>query len=890
MHRSPRLIIALGIAIQMLSGGHSSAEDTWKHEFTGGPRGREFNIIAEVTGRGQNPGARIFFAVQDEDNCYRLDMTGKSIRFLKVEFGVETPIGTVSSDGLPPEKTSNILIKRRRQTMTAALNGKVVAEAYDKSFTTGSIGVGVNGQTAEFGKDLRSYVCGEIHFLDSFMTVKADGWEPVSGTWSLLESATPTMSANPFQYAGRRAGRAPAISTPSQKAFLNWDNYAVQVSVRDVNGAAAGWSGRENNNPQRRLVRVRNGQETVLASQPGGYVPEVWYRLRVEVTGTTAKAFIDDTEVLAADDDYLTGGSVALYTESTTGTTFDDLAVYDMGYGFFEDRFLRPCRGKWLELGGRWTVENNTMIGVAQRAAKAVSGDPRWFDYSLAATITPPETGAAGLAFYHQDELNYYLYRLQAGGEREIILYDEGDRKILASLNHPVDGAEHTEISVDGGLIRLKINGQQVIETFDTSLREGRIGLYAEETTAVFAAVKVTTPPPPEPVETISDEVFETESQMEVFASDQRDWIPAGQPDAQRRNWSWYRVNLYGDVSVALSMPEGQPAGTSFEIALCAQSATPATGRPDSGYALRVSKTDSWQLSITREGRELARTVSAQEDAPVRIEFSRKGSFLFARLDRKLELWAKDEHPLDGTRAGYAAAGTVPEKLQPEVFCSNLLNYTFGRSPVDWRRAAGDWEVTSRWSCDSRWAWFCGDARGGPAIAWNKYGFKGDFSIEFCGAIKMDASRGRQYDYARDMNVTVAADGNDLTTGYSFVFGGWNNRLTALARGTEIAAKPQQTDRLAFTHTGQEHRRWYYHKIERQGDTLRWYVDGMLAVEYTDPQPLEGDRIALWFYDIGVIVARVRISAQEIAGYEHPDSVSDAQPKTIYDFVPQLPE
>ncbi|MFW5858149.1 MAG: hypothetical protein ACOCX4_09740, partial [Planctomycetota bacterium] len=56
----------------------------------------------------------------------------------------------------------------------------------------------------------------------------------------------------------------------------------------------------------------------------------------------------------------------------------------------------------------------------------------------------------------------------------------------------------------------------------------------------------------------------------------------------------------------------------------------------------------------------------------------------------------------------------------------------------------------------------------------------------------------------------------------------------------------------------------------RRGDRLRWYLDGKLLFDYTDPHLLTGDRIALWTEHRGIMVSRARISYAQAAGREDP--------------------
>ena len=877
------------------------AASDFLYQFENGPQRREFNLVVDIKPTAADPAACLMLCLEDKDNCYRVDFTKNSTRIVKAEMGRETVIGNSSKTGLG--KTSHAIIKRRRMTLTVALDGKVVAEAFDETFTRGKIGFGARRNTVAF-ENFKLYECGEVVFADDFMTTTAVEWKPATGNWMVLEAANPTLSANPFKYCGKNVALPGALSLAQKAGSANWDCYSAKVSAKDAAGAFVGiafycvdprnyhlfrWNGRKSDKPVKEIVRVRDGVETVLTTAAGGYIPGEWYSMRVDVQGSRVRAFIDDNPVAEVKDTELVGGTIGLYTQSQRGTEFDDVAVRGIGYESFDDDFAGLVPGKWLELGGKWAVDSGKLTGTAARAAKLVSGDDRWRNYIVTCDIFPPTTAAAGIAFYYQDELNHFLYRAQPKGTRELIRVFDGVKKVLASAEVPfAEKAERTVISINNGVIRAGVDGREMLEAFDPGLEEGRVGLCVEGGTASFGRIDVHTPPPPEPVLTMQ-EAFAAEKSQEVYAADQRDWIPDDRIDTNGRKWWWYRADLFGNASVELDMSDDKANNTSFELALSANdSPNMIAGKATSGYTFTVWKAGAWQLAVSREGEQIKRTASVFKDDLWKIQFERDGRFLFGRLNGKLEIWAKDDTPLRGSRGGYSLVPPAPKNMKAEVYCPNLITYTFARSPFDWRSAAGEWEVTSRWSCDKRWSWFSGEARNGPSIMWNKRNFEGDMSIEFCGAIKMDSSRGAEYSYARDMNVAITADGLDLTSGYSFIFGGWDNALSCITRKDAIVAQPQEPEKVKFTKSSNMHRQWWYFKVERRGGKLRWFVDNKPAIEYTDPEPLAGSRVALWGYDVAIMVARVRIAAENIGPMEQAEFPAKSSTKTIYDSIPSV--
>jgi hypothetical protein len=66
------------------------------------------------------------------------------------------------------------------------------------------------------------------------------------------------------------------------------------------------------------------------------------------------------------------------------------------------------------------------------------------------------------------------------------------------------------------------------------------------------------------------------------------------------------------------------------------------------------------------------------------------------------------------------------------------------------------------------------------------------------------------------------------------------------------------------------HRRWFYLKVEKIRNTLNFYVDGTRILSYADPDPLPGNRMAIWTWGNGIMVSRVRISAASVRPADAP--------------------
>lgn len=213
----------------------------------------------------------------------------------------------------------------------------------------------------------------------------------------------------------------------------------------------------------------------------------------------------------------------------------------------------------------------------------------------------------------------------------------------------------------------------------------------------------------------------------------------------------------------------------------------------------------------------------------------------------------------------------------------------FSTAPTDWRVAgAAIAEVANRWQCDPRWSFFVlkNDRREGKAAAlWSKYLYPGDVAVEFFVANKMEGQRGQPYTYARDINVTICADGSDLRKGYTFMWGGYGNTVSVILRNGVEVARCQGRIPTDMKY----HNSWFTYCVEKQGGKLTFRVTDHYAkhgplvdLTYNDPQPLQGDRVAVWTYDHAIMLARTLISGDGGETTESPD-FQPGPLKTPYD-------
>ena len=88
---------------------------------------------------------------------------------------------------------------------------------------------------------------------------------------------------------------------------------------------------------------------------------------------------------------------------------------------------------------------------------------------------------------------------------------------------------------------------------------------------------------------------------------------------------------------------------------------------------------------------------------------------------------------------------------------------------------------------------------------------------------------------AVDTKLEIFGDGLRHQSGYIVIFGGWNNKITTIARLDE-----HQKGRIEKRTHWQANQRYQWRIERRDGHTLKFFVDDQLIVKYKDKDPLYG--------------------------------------------------
>lgn len=395
------------------------------------------------------------------------------------------------------------------------------------------------------------------------------------------------------------------------------------------------------------------------------------------------------------------------------------------------------------------------------------------------------------------------------------------------------------------------------------------------------------------------------EFSMRGWAGANADWEPVAfaAERIKSRHVMLHRALFAGDFSSEIPVRRIRGPGAEFGAVLWPGN---QIGDVHVGYHLRLTF-DTWNekndvtdsdlsgdtvsLNLFRNGR----LVAARElEAPRRVSrllVRRAGRQILVGLNGKIVLLFRDDEPIETRRFGYYRAGveTIDEQARAEG--EGVTVDLFDRSPAAWVAIGAHWKISPRWICDPRWTFMTGGNYKNEAeklsAVWSKHEFGPDVAVEFHVGIRMDAQRrvnGNYYASGRDINVTLCADGTDLSSGYTLSFGGHDGQLTGIYRRGKLV---RRAPGVTMPRTMRIHNRWFRIRAERIGRRVRFQVHAYRTradLTFDDPEPLQGRRVAIWTYDNGIVVSRVRISGQRTGPGVSPDDLSASTPKTFYDL------
>jgi len=534
----------------------------------------------------------------------------------------------------------------------------------------------------------------------------------------------------------------------------------------------------------------------------------------------------------------------------------------------FSDDFMRTSDepGGWETHGGTWQtapVQNPDMganpfsykVRAEAEPATAIAGYPYWDEYRLTASLRPETaSGHVGMGFYVQDPQNMLLFRariLEGGAPHAdgfaLIRLVDGREQVLAQRPGGLRPSQwyRVQVKAEGPWIGAFVDGERLLAVRETTFSGGQIALRAVQTAARFDDVLV------EPVTLPLDTGQRLVGTVPAWAGiiDVDSWAGPATPweaHPEVPGLFWRRGVFYGDVGMRFEIPELPPGGQAMLLA-------DGDGESvQSGYSLTLSRSETTtSLVLAQGGKVLARSTLLNA-GPFALSLRKQGTRVLGLVDDKVVVKAPATEPAGAGRLAFWAVGFKPRISSIAVWSANISDYTFDTAPVDWWVASGEWDITNRWSCTPDWSWFGGFSADVAAI-WHKRAFEGNIALDFYAGPKMITLDGRKKEAMADFNAALCSDGTNINSGYAFLVAEKGVGARILKQGQVVA------ENRAFRLFSHGHNRWANIRVEKHNGRLRLFVEGQLAVEYTDPEPLSGGYAGIWTQNNGIMVPRVTL-------------------------------
>jgi hypothetical protein len=624
-----------------------------------------YDVSAQLT---QLP-AEWWIARQEDGSGYRVTVKSDGIS-LGIQHGNNvTPLAETKITAAPG---ATFVAQRRGPRWNLLVNNQTVLRAEDDAFNEGQIGY--RGTL----KDARVQPVEPIAFDDDFMRVASDValaqarnnprqgiritdaqitediWTAVQGKWQttgLTENpeAQVAQSANPFAFRAAEAGTSIALAG---RPF--WDDYAASVSIKPEGASAVGilayaqdaknylgliWT--DKSDPV--LRAVVNGVPRILGQAKGfgAFENKQWYRFKVAVSGSTVRGFIDDQEVVRAQTGLFGRGQIGLYCEAATATdtvAFDDASVRSIT-DFYDD-FSAPVPGRWKNITGVWNM-TGAARPVGKDGAFTVMGEPDWSDYTVAANLELPASGATGLVLHHIPGKGSYLLRIAGSkaklpyaGKVQILKVGGGKNQVLGeyTAGSRLDNTtQRWTFSGERGYLRASTGTSDddlnpIVDAFDVTLADGRAGLYAQAgagTTPKATNFAVEFPVVRSTWAKVPD-LYELEQQAQTmggWSTPQGFWVPVSTSGSEGKMLR-HKGAFYGDDTLRFQLPDltgGKALQLEFGV---------AAGKE---IQIKMSGADALKVDLTSAGGAQSATEKFDSLANLPVEISRRGTFVIIR-------------------------------------------------------------------------------------------------------------------------------------------------------------------------------------------------------------------------------------------------------------------
>jgi len=682
------------------------------------------------------------------------------------------------------------------------------------------------------------------------------------------------------------------------------------------------------NVPLAELIAVVDGKEKVLATSQRGFEPGQWYTIRINLGWQTAQALVDGELLMSAVNPGSVEGRVGLYadgaekprrpklddvtaamyviTDETTQKVVNEAADAQRTSSIvlFDDVRV----GEWLTFTGtaqaspylttttgRWKSFGDVSVNTSP--GSLVTGSPAFTNYTAATRVRLPDRRAtADLLFNIGKNGAGYAWEITASGQKLYAVDAQSKRREIDSAKLTLAPKEWADLRMeaDGPYVRLFFNNQRVLEAYDTTRVGGRCGLQSKARDVAFQSLMVTQHEPPRKKPEVNN-IFEADRWLSAWSSREADWYPVVLPaklvtpagatfdqvgfaaplPTDVPGLYWNKGGYFHNLRVAIPISAETVKGQTLHLTTDYDAA--------GGYQVQFAASDKggFVAKLARKGQPVGEYpfTSGKKSCLV---FQRLGDYLVLTVqdldpedtNTEPEVTAerpvfvfRDHDPLQAEMIGFTVTdpALAAAKLQVD---SDRLEDPFEYAPTAWIAESGVWAVMARYSCQPKWNWFGGFGAYTPTV-WSKYRLDGDQVVEAYTGIKMQYDN-QPEEYARryrDINMTICANGSNLNSGYTVIRaghpGGGADAVTMLLR-KGVVVQTTKEPKFLLPPQGVGHRRWFATRIEKRGDTIKVFIDNLLAMTYKDPDPIPGGFTGLWTYNNGIMVGRANIAAEKM--------------------------
>lgn len=731
-------------------------------------------------------------------------------------------------------------------------------------------------------------------FSDNFMHDEGalGEWKIVHGDWQVHALQTPVRSANPFSFLGR-GERGEAIA-----GYWFWRNYRFTCSAHPLPGSSFGlgfcrvderngyelrWRPDSGTAPAALVLsKVRDGERQPLAEKTMAFAPGFWMELSVSQLNGLLEVHVDGHRVMqVVDDAPFLGGGISLLSAGGEGTVFDDVDVRPV------DRLDLDC-AQWPALVWRQVPGSGVGDAGLRDVAAGEIGGIELANSSVSCVVNGMDATNAVLELRSRiSDGCMLLARIgpaaEGATEVGILWRHPGGEERLASMALPaMSGSNELRFSCLGRNAWVVLDGQSICWARVPPATAGGCGVslaVRPGTTAQPKLMRVGVAPAlplPQVVDRV--ETFTHEESMRSWNNPVLEWLPSKGGDTTDY---WHRSDFWSALAVDMDVTKLRSLAAQPRWGLTMGSEV------DDGAAINTVAS----LVVDSKDNEL-QFRPAPDQEPLVLKMTRMPRSLgLERRDGRLVAYVDGEAawnavlPTSLRRLAFAGrigkGDTRPWAEGVTLRAAGVKTDSFREAPTQWLPVAGTWEVTNRWECDPRWSFFSGTQLDGVACNWHKIRHGESLTVEYFVGPKMDAARGKKYEYAGDYNFVLAADGRDISSGYSFMFGGWDDRGSQILRKKKLLL---ENSSVIVPRSGAIHRRWFSLKVRKDGGRLSFWVDGVQVGTVVDPAPLTGDRLGLWTWHNGMMVAQFRLSSdQDGFALLPPGTLPEGTPKTPYE-------